>query len=109
MEQYLSKANAGISREFTPEQAESRMSTFKDPETIAQYYEKIDQLWRAADINQNAYLDQIEYQMFIKFLYHYNEAKHGGRETISDELVIEGFQLIRQIWGDEEVNGITMG
>merc|ERR1712071_231800 len=108
MEQYLDKANKAIVKDFTPEQAASRMNVFADEQEAAAYRQKIEQLWAAADMNQNNYLEKSEYDVFIKFLYDYNQAKHGGTETTPPEILEEGFNLIRELWGEPESPGVKL-
>ena len=59
-------------------------------------------------MNQNNYLEKSEYDVFIKFLYDYNEAKHGGKETVPAEILDEGFDLMRKIWGEADAPGIKL-
>ena len=59
-------------------------------------------------MNQNNYLEKSEYDVFSKFLYDYNEAKHGGKETVPAEILDEGFDLIRKIWGEADAPGIKL-
>ena len=41
--------------------------------------------------------------MFIKFLYDFNEAKHGGKETCPPEIITEGFTFFNILFNDIDV------
>ena len=44
----------------------------------------------------------------MQFLNQYLDAKYGGKETIPEEILVEGFELMKSIWGESNAQGLRL-